>query len=160
MKCPKCNLDLIKNDEQGACLVAHEDKRVWQSNGKLHDHAIPCDYGGGVQYKCKNGHMVAIPTINKCWCGHVEKANDGGFDKDYQRHPTATIPWQESADYWGRRLREETRYDYIDTRNMGITQEYINLDMHGKFIMDVYTSRGGVIEPIMNGAVLSNPKIQ
>jgi len=160
MKCPKCKSNLIKNDGQGACLVAHQDNLEYTADGKLHDHATPCDYGGGIHYKCKNGHKVAIPTINTCWCGHVEKANDGGFHNEYERHPTATIPWQESADYWGRRLREEVRWDYIGTRNDGnIGGDFIQLDVKGNIAVDMYNYKGNLIPQVWEGAELISPKL-
>lgn len=143
MKCPKCDFILIMENEQSGCLVAHEEKLEYTADGKLHDHAVPCDYGGGIHHRCRNGHKVAIPTINKCWCGHEELGDDGGFDKEYERHPTERIPWKESGDYWGRRRREKPRWDYISTRNDGnIGGDYIELDVDGTIIVPTFDSKG------------------
>ena len=101
MKCIECDLDLIINDEQVGCLVRHQED-IFECDGIIHDHTVPCDYEGGTACHCKNGHMVAVPTINTCDCGIIVNGSDGGFGK-LKRHPTERIEWYETADYRMRR---------------------------------------------------------
>ena len=108
MKCPECGSNLIRNNEQGACLVIHGDI-IFEDCGIKHDHTEPCDYNGGTEYTCENGHLVAIPTINKCVCGKMIKGEDGGFGKGI-RHPTETLPWQGTADYVMRRKHQRMKF--------------------------------------------------
>lgn len=117
MNCPECKFPLIREKYQSACLVAHEDKLEYTSDGKIHDHTTPCDYGGGIHFRCRNGHKIAVPTYNKCWCGFYVEGEDGGFHSDFKRYIALKMPWKESADYWGRRLRDEPRFDCLQTRD-------------------------------------------
>ena len=142
MNCPTCDSLLIEDEHQSACLVTHNDNLEYTNDGKIHDHATPCDYGGGIHFKCINGHLIAVPTYNECWCGFKIDGNDGGFYTNYKRH-SIKLPWRESVDYWERRIRDEPRFDHLSTRNMGLTGEYITLDVDGNIHTELTLSANG-----------------